>query len=145
MVLLPPIISFLPADQLFYVAWSIGRSIALARSLKKDPVTSLLASSPGLLLFTGKIISVTRKVASGFTRGSVLLEASTENEVARSLGIPAAENLTIDFENENLCATLKASRKGDKVLASCPDLIVVSTSLLKGYIEMFVKENESRF
>ncbi|KAH8595530.1 hypothetical protein B0O99DRAFT_652008 [Bisporella sp. PMI_857] len=97
----------------FSHAWSIGRSIAIARSLKQDPITSLLEEQNGILLFTGKIISVTRDVTKGFTRGNVTLASFSEKD---------ATELYVEFENENLSAVLK---NGDekKVLAVCPDLI----------------------
>lgn len=98
----------------------IGRSIALSRSLKLDPVTSILKSENGVLLFTGKIISVTRKVAEGFTRGSVLLESFTDTEAS---SVATTTSLLVDFENENLSATLKEDEKEDKLLAVCPDII----------------------
>jgi DUF917 family protein len=104
----------LPANS-FSHAWSIGRSIALSRALKKDPVTRLLKEENGVLLFTGKIISVTRHVAEGFTRGSVLLDSTTS--------FTSTQSLFVEFENENLSAVLKVNGEEDKVLACCPDLI----------------------
>jgi len=105
------------------LAWSIGRSIALSRSLKLDPITALLKSERGILLFTGKIIAVTRNVGSGFTRGSVLLSPLTDSISPT----PQAQNpqctLLVEFENENLSATLREPGKADKTLAVCPDLI----------------------
>lgn len=96
----------------------IGRSIALSRSLKQDPVISLLESEHGVLLFTGKIISVTRHVAEGFTRGSVLLESFSESYAQETV-----TSLLVDFENENLSAILRTPGQPDRVLAVCPDLI----------------------
>ncbi|KAG4431583.1 hypothetical protein IFR05_012938 [Cadophora sp. M221] len=108
----------------FSHAWMIGRSIALSRSLKKDPVTSLLESEHGVLLFTGKIISVTRHVAEGFTRGSVLLEAFSENHASPSSSdSDPVTSLLVDFENENLSAILQTPGQANRVLAVCPDLI----------------------
>ncbi|KAL2074474.1 hypothetical protein VTL71DRAFT_8252 [Oculimacula yallundae] len=107
----------------FSHAWMIGRSIALSRSLKQDPVTSLLESEHGILLFTGKIISVTRKVGEGFTRGSVLLEAISESHPSSLIDSDPVPSLLVDFENENLSAILKTPGQDDRVLAVCPDLI----------------------
>lgn len=102
----------------FSIAWNIGRTIALARSQKKDPISALLQAERGVLLFNGKIISVTRHVAEGFTRGSVLLEpASIDGDINSST------SLWVDFENENLVAIERTLGKEDKVLACCPDLI----------------------
>ncbi|KAI9738151.1 MAG: hypothetical protein M1818_005580 [Claussenomyces sp. TS43310] len=114
----------IPGDQsennilLTYQAWSLGRSIAIARSQKKDVASSLLQAEDGALLFTGKIISVTREVANGFTRGSVLLERTSLDDTSKS-----THSLLVDFENENLVAFLRSKGEKDKVLACCPDLI----------------------
>ncbi|KAM3076099.1 hypothetical protein ACMFMG_006383 [Clarireedia jacksonii] len=103
-------------------AWTIGRSIAIARSLKIDPVSALIESQNGILLFTGKVVSVTRTVAKGFTRGSVLLDSiPTITEAAPTQ--EATSSLYVEFENENLCAIQKTKGKEDVVLALCPDLI----------------------
>jgi DUF917 family protein len=106
-------------------AWSIGRSIALSRSQKLDPISALLKSERGILLFTGKIISVTRNIGSGFTRGSVLLSSLTDTSSSPSKTRPhtSTSSLLVDFENENLSATLRAPGQADKTLAVCPDLI----------------------
>lgn len=114
----------LPSNS-FSHAWSIGRSIALSRSLKLNPITSLLANENGALLFTGKIISVTRNVAEGFTRGSVLLESFSDSDTNTNNEVKAGESLLIDFENENLSATLQVPGGKGRVLACCPDLITV--------------------
>lgn len=106
------------------LAWSTGRSIALARSLKQDPIESLLKEQSGVLLFTGKIISVTRNVSEGFTRGNVTLESISQDGVDERPG-----SLYVEFENENLSAVLKVPGARDKVLAVCPDLIQVRTLL----------------
>lgn len=105
-------------------AWQIGRSIALSRALKQDPISSLLASENGVLLFTGKIVAVKRIVGEGFTRGDVVLESSGSDGGERE-----KRTLKIEFENENLSAVLKREGEGeDVVLASCPDLITVGFS-----------------
>ncbi|KIN05893.1 hypothetical protein OIDMADRAFT_176029 [Oidiodendron maius Zn] len=111
----------------FSFAWTIGRSIALSRSLKLDPITTLLASHSGVLLFTGKITSVNRYVAKGFTRGNVLLdEISREDpsniaDRAQEAGEP--RRALVEFENENLNVVLKEKGKEDRLVAICPDLI----------------------
>lgn len=113
------------------LAWTIGRSIALSRSLKLDPISTLLSSQHGTLLFTGKIISVTRYVSKGFTRGNVLLAEIPRDDIP---GVKEnnegketePRELFVDFENENLNAVLKVKGKEDSLLAICPDLITVS-------------------
>lgn len=99
----------------------IGRAIAISRSLKQNPVTSLLATENGILLFTGKIISVARHVGDGFTRGSVILESISDSSSPSTTTQP--KSLHVDFENENLNAILREQGKEDKLLAVCPDLI----------------------
>ncbi|ATZ54140.1 hypothetical protein BCIN_10g01600 [Botrytis cinerea B05.10] len=106
-------------------AWQIGRSIAIARSKKVDPVKDLMRTQNGTLLFSGKIVSVTRKVAEGFTRGSVLLDHITSSTSTTSTSEKITSSLYVEFENENLCAVLKTPGEEDQVLAVCPDLIVV--------------------
>lgn len=99
----------------------IGRAIAISRSLKQDPIASLLATENGVLLFTGKIISVTRNVGNGFTRGSVVLESASEPSYPPKT--IHSTSLIVAFENENLSAILREQGKEDKLLAVCPDLI----------------------
>jgi DUF917 family protein len=105
-------------------AWSIGRSIALSRRQKLDPVSVLLKEQNGVLLFRGKITSVTRHVAKGFSRGSVLLSPFSEDSTPSDGNTsPPSTSLSVEFENENLCAVLKQEGQADQVLAVCPDLI----------------------
>ncbi|KAG9247228.1 hypothetical protein BJ878DRAFT_532714 [Calycina marina] len=101
-----------PANS-FSHAWSIGRSIAIARSLKQDPITPLLKEQNGILLFTGKIISVKRTVAKGFTRGNINIARLTPEETGE---------MYVEFENENLSAVLREDGQ-EKILAMCPDLV----------------------
>ncbi|KAK3935212.1 hypothetical protein QBC46DRAFT_423423 [Diplogelasinospora grovesii] len=112
----------LPPNSFSY-AWTIGRSIALSRSRKRDPARDLVAEHNGVLLFSGKIVSVVRHVSKGFTRGSAtvapLVDASNQDDAP----FPEAGSLFVEFENENLCAVQKEPRGEDKVLAVCPDLI----------------------
>ncbi|QSZ30456.1 hypothetical protein DSL72_000010 [Monilinia vaccinii-corymbosi] len=105
-------------------AWQIGRSIAISRSKKTDPVQALMQSQNGTLLFTGKVMCVTRKVGEGFTRGSVLLHHIVGPTSSTTIHDEPTSSLYVEFENENLCAILKTPGKDDVVLAVCPDLIV---------------------
>jgi DUF917 family protein len=87
-------------------------------------VTTLLQEQNGVLLFRGKISSVTRHVAKGFTRGTVLLASSSQDSQQLSEDdVSSSPSLLVEFENENLCAILKQKGEEDKVLAVCPDLI----------------------
>jgi DUF917 family protein len=83
----------------------------------------LLKEQNGVLLFRGKIISVMRHVAKGFTRGSVLLSSVSEDSTPSDGNASSSTSLFVEFENENLCAVLKQEGEEDKVIAVCPDLI----------------------
>ncbi|EFQ33716.1 hypothetical protein CGRA01v4_12261 [Colletotrichum graminicola] len=76
----------------------------------------LLKEQNGVLLFRGKITSVTRQIARGFTRGSVLLSSFDGNT-------SSSTSLFVEFENENLCAVLKQEGQQDKAIAVVPDII----------------------
>ena len=99
--------------------------MALSRSQKLDPILNLLKEQNGILLFAGKIISVTRHVGDGFTRGCVILESFPSTAPSPSACATDKSTLRVDFENENLNAILR--REGEqgegKLLAICPDLI----------------------
>jgi DUF917 family protein len=87
-------------------------------------VSTLLQEQNGVLLFRGKISSVTRRVAKGFTRGTVLLTSSLQDSQQQSKDdVSSSPSLLVEFENENLCAILKQKGEEDKLLAVCPDLI----------------------
>lgn len=110
----------------FSWAWSIGRTISLSRQQKQDPIQNLVDEENGSLLFSGKIISVTRHVARGFTRGRTILQSfvgefATESSTSQP---HSSSQLVVEFENENLSATLHFSESPEKrILALCPDLI----------------------
>ncbi|KAH8897630.1 hypothetical protein GQ53DRAFT_837492 [Thozetella sp. PMI_491] len=109
----------LPKNSFSY-AWTIGYTLALSRCRKQDPAMNLVREHNGAILFSGKIVSVTRTVSKGFTRGSVLLESSEEDGISKS---EKKSLLHVDFENENLCALRKDHGQEYKVVAVCPDLI----------------------
>jgi DUF917 family protein len=120
---------FVPLTANRLTAWTIGRSIALSRALKVDPISTLVAAHGGILLFTGKITSVNRYVAKGFTRGNVSLDEISREDPSDIANVEqkAAESrrVFVEFENENLNVVLKVKGKEDKLLAICPDLITV--------------------
>ncbi|ORY06158.1 hypothetical protein BCR34DRAFT_490386 [Clohesyomyces aquaticus] len=105
----------------FSWAWSIGQTIALSRQNKQDPAQSVVEAHNGALLFTGKITSVTRNVACGFTRGITVLESFNDG-AADSTSAPGTQ-LVVEFENENLSAVLRKLGHKDCIMATCPDLI----------------------
>lgn len=92
------------------------------RQRKLHPVHSLIKDHNGSLLFVGKVILVTRRVAGGLTRGSAVLHASADE---RDSEMDAKKKLTIEFENENLSAMLREDGEEEKLLAISPDLIAV--------------------
>lgn len=100
-------------------AWSLGRSIALARGQKHDVAHMLVQEQNGVLLGTGKITSVTRNVGEGFTKGNVLVSSDLKSNSS------SKSSLLVTFENENLCVTSTMLGREDQVLAVCPDLITL--------------------
>ncbi|KAJ4416156.1 hypothetical protein N0V82_006916 [Gnomoniopsis sp. IMI 355080] len=100
-------------------AWSIGRSIALAREQKRDVAYMLVQEHNGVLLGTGKITSVTRTVGEGFTKGNVVVSPDLVSNTS------SESSLLVTFENENLLVTSMTVGDNEKVLAVCPDLITL--------------------
>lgn len=96
------------------LAEQLGAALRRSRSTHTDPVTAVSDALDGLLLFTGKVIDVSRRTSAGFARGSAIIEGVGEH---------ADRRLQLDFQNENLLA-----RMGSAVLASVPDLICVLDS-----------------
>ena len=95
-------------------AWRIGSAIQAARQLKADPVTAVLESENGKLLFTGKISDLERSTGGGFTRGRFRVQG---------LGKANGELCDVEFQNENLIA-----RRNGAPVATVPDLISVLES-----------------
>lgn len=95
-------------------ARDLGAAVRQARAELTDPVQAVLDACDGQTLFVGKITSVERRMAKGFSRGEVVIEG---------LGDDRGETMNIDFQNENLIA-----RKGDEVIATVPDLICIVDS-----------------
>ena len=54
-------------------AWRLGRTVLAARAAQQDPVQAVVAAENGRILFSGKIVDVTRKTAAGFVRGDLFL------------------------------------------------------------------------
>lgn len=87
----------------------VGYALFNARAKHADPVQALLQASGGRLLHAGKVTSVERATGGGFVRGHADIEG---------LDGYAGGCLRLSFQNEFLLA-----RRGDRVLASTPDLI----------------------
>lgn len=93
------------------LAEDVGRTILAAQSESRSPVPALLKKLNGHLLFSGKIVDVTRRLDGGFTKGEARFAALAPGE---------AKDVRLYFQNEYLLV-----QDGSHVLASTPDLIVV--------------------
>jgi len=93
------------------LAEAIGGRILEAGRSKASPVDAILEITRGFRLFEGKIVDITRDLASGFMRGMVKLE-----------GIDSFKGrlFELDFQNENL-----VGRRDGRPVAMTPDLITV--------------------
>lgn len=96
------------------LAESIGTAILQARSEHRDPITAALAQVGGFRIFKGKITDVERRTVAGFARGSLTAEGLDEH---------SGQQLTIEFQNENLIASVAG-----QTVATVPDLISVLDS-----------------
>jgi DUF917 family protein len=96
------------------LARRVGQAVRSARNQRLDPIAAVLRETRGRVLFCGKIVDVERWTTGGFARGQVRLAGSDEY---------IAQELTIDFQNENLIARIDG-----EVVASVPDLICVLDS-----------------
>ena len=95
-------------------AWRIGEAIRAARQHKANPVTAVLESENGALLFAGKISGLERDTGGGFARGRFSVQG---------LGTASGERCDVEFQNENLIA-----RREGRPVAMVPDLISVLES-----------------
>jgi DUF917 family protein len=93
----------------------IGYAVSEANRRHEDPIAALLDSEGGKKLFTGKITDVARRTTEGFLRGSAVIEGSDADR---------GERLKLSFQNEWIVAW-----RGDKPVATCPDLICVLDSV----------------
>jgi DUF917 family protein len=93
------------------LARSIGDAVREARRTHADPVAAVLSFGDGVILFSGKIVDIERRMVAGFARGSVTIEGLADDR---------GERLRIEFQNEYLVA-----ERGTEVLAVVPDLICI--------------------
>ncbi|KAE8149175.1 hypothetical protein BDV25DRAFT_6293 [Aspergillus avenaceus] len=116
-------------------AWYIGRAVHRARRSKSDMIQAIFDTSPGKLLYTGKIIDVKRDVSRGYTMGHCLLaplgsdeQETTSKSDAHDDGSDESRYLIVPFQNEFLYAaytdpqTPEDPSKQD-VICTVPDLI----------------------
>lgn len=92
-------------------ALNIGNAVLAAKATGADPVSAVLEVEKGSLLFTGKILDVSRRTTDGFVRGRATLSGG---------GAFEGQKLEIDFQNEFSVAWLDGER-----IACVPDLITV--------------------
>ena len=91
------------------LARDLGNTVEQARVNGTDPLEAILATCPGRILFSGKVIDIERRTTAGFARGSVTIDGLDSFEDRR---------MVIDFQNENLIA-----RVGEEIVCTVPDLI----------------------
>ncbi|WP_435064138.1 DUF917 domain-containing protein [Halobaculum sp. EA56] len=103
------------------LAMDIGRAIRTADS---DPVAAIRSATANSIygdartLFEGKIVDVRRRTEGGFVVGTVEIDG---------LGPDDGTEMTIEFQNENLGARVRAAGSDDpgEWVATVPDLITV--------------------
>ncbi|KAI3391185.1 hypothetical protein diail_7790 [Diaporthe ilicicola] len=107
----------------YSIAWTMGRNMYLARQEKRNVAEAIVAPANGDVLYSGKIHSVSRKVANSLTQGICVIR-SEESSALETSGDDAY--LELIFTNEFSAALLK-TKDGDayveKYLAISPDLI----------------------
>ncbi|EJT98542.1 hydantoinase [Dacryopinax primogenitus] len=115
------------------LAWRIGRAVALARksaqigNVGNIIVDALGGKETGRVLFSGKIVDVSRSIYKGHTIGRVTIQALADDSEPTDGPVEKYKGtLMIPFKNENLYAE-HDPKDGSKpiVLASVPDLIMV--------------------
>jgi uncharacterized protein len=90
------------------LAMRIGEAVLGA---EHDPVDAVTAAVDGVVLVSGKLVDVERRLTGGFTRGSAAIDG---------LGAYAGRTIRLEIQNENLVAL-----EGAAVLATVPDVITV--------------------
>ncbi|GLA28491.1 hypothetical protein AnigIFM63326_006070 [Aspergillus niger] len=110
-------------------AWYLGRAIHRARRSKTDIIKAIFETTPGKLLYSGKIIDVKRDVSRGYTVGQCTIaplvgeeRQNVENHVSTE-----TRHLIIPFQNEFLYAAYidPANPASPQVICTVPDLISV--------------------
>lgn len=107
-------------------AWYLGRAVLLARQKKIDFVEAIGDVSPVKLLYTGKIVDVSRDLSRGYTVGQCVIAPLSIDE-QENLGETLeteTRNLNVTFQNEYLIAYYEGAGKAEKELVCVvPDLI----------------------
>lgn len=97
----------------------------LARQSKRNIAQAIVEPANGDVLFSGKIHSVSRKVANSLTQGICVIRSEGSSSLETN---DDDEYLELIFTNEFSAAILKTKEDGayaDRYLAASPDLICV--------------------
>lgn len=97
----------------------IGAAVERARRERHSAVDAVVEALGGRLVFTGKVVDVARRTATGFARGTATLAPL----LSGADGDPAT--LELQFQNEHLLATRHEAGGGARIEVSTPDLIIV--------------------
>ncbi|MCJ1468849.1 hypothetical protein MMC07_007479 [Pseudocyphellaria aurata] len=110
-------------------AWYLGRAFCQAGKKKTDVVEEIFKICPGRLLYTGKIIDVTRDVSRGYTVGRCRISSLSADEKNKSSSLGTDEehrDLVIPFQNEYLYAAyVDQDDHTEEVICTVPDLISI--------------------
>ncbi|KAI2884101.1 hypothetical protein CBS76997_8136 [Aspergillus niger] len=110
-------------------AWYLGRAIHRARRSKTDIIKAIFETTPGKLLYSGKIIDVKRDVSRGYTVGQCTIAplAGEERQNMENHVSTETRHLIIPFQNEFLYAAYidPANPASPQVICTVPDLISV--------------------
>ncbi|KXJ86069.1 hypothetical protein Micbo1qcDRAFT_219929, partial [Microdochium bolleyi] len=111
------------------LAWYIGRAVYLAKQLKTSITDAIVTNPSGRVLYTGKIVSLTRHVSSGgYTEGLVELKPiGADEQEYGDASSPEARHMRLPFQNEYLYAELfepgQPVDKRGEIMCTVPDLI----------------------
>ncbi|KPI35589.1 uncharacterized protein AB675_4770 [Cyphellophora attinorum] len=107
-------------------AWYLGKAVHLARQTKVDFIDAIAGITPVTLLYTGKVVDVTRDVSRGYTIGRCVIEPLSADEQEEETSAAETRNLVVPFQNEYLAARLVSPGQTDEqgeILCTVPDLI----------------------
>ena len=89
----------------------LGGAVRRARKAHTDPITAVMESEDGQLLFRGKVVDVARQTTAGFVRGRARIEGQDDFE---------GQIFDVDFQNEFTIAWIDSALK-----VMVPDLICI--------------------
>ncbi|KAF9891406.1 hypothetical protein FE257_004262 [Aspergillus nanangensis] len=114
-------------------SWYIGRAVYHARRSKSNMIKAIFDTSPGKLLYTGKIVDVRRDVTRGYTMGYCLIAPLSADERETTVEPDVANEsrcLVVPFQNEFLYAAYADEHSPEdqskqEVICTVPDLISI--------------------